>query len=345
MFYRTSTFTIGDEGNNLILERKMKKILSIDGGGIRGIIPAMVLAEIERITEVPTAENFDLIAGTSTGGILALGLSRPDDEGNARYSAADLVDIYRDRGREIFNRSFWKGLTSVGGLTDETYSATGLEEILAGCFREVLLGDALTNTMVTSYDIEEREPIFLRSWRPEYAEVRMRDAARATSAAPTFFEPAQVRFGDQTRTLVDGGVFINTPSVSAYAAANRMIAEERANAERRGEDYADPELFVLSLGTGELTRRIPYQDARNWGKLEWALPIISCIFDGVSDAAHYQMRSFLGDERYVRLQIRLEGADDDMDNASSGNIRNLMALARELIANTDMDRILERLQG
>ena len=165
----------------------MKKILSIDGGGIRGIIPAMVLAEIEEMTGVPTAENFDLIAGTSTGGILALGLSRPDDEGNARFSAEDLVDIYENRGREIFDRSFWKGVTSVGGLTDEMYSHAGLEDVLGIYFEETLLGDALTNTMVTSYDIEAREPIFLRSWRPEYAEVSMRDAARATSAAPTFF--------------------------------------------------------------------------------------------------------------------------------------------------------------
>lgn len=320
----------------------MKKILSIDGGGIRGIIPAMVLAEIEEMTGVPTAENFDLIAGTSTGGILALGLSRPDDEGNARFSAEDLVDIYENRGREIFDRSFWKGVTSVGGLTDEMYSHAGLEDVLGIYFEETLLGDALTNTMVTSYDIEAREPIFLRSWRPEYAEVSMRDAARATSAAPTFFEPTQVNVGDRMLTLVDGGVFINSPSVSAYAAARRMIAEERADAERRGEDYAEPEIFVLSLGTGELTRSIPFEDARNWGKLEWALPLISCIFGGVSDAADYQMRSFLGDEGYVRLQVRLEGADDDMDNASSGNIRNLMALAEELIA-ADLDQILERL--
>ena len=87
MFYRTSAFTIGDEGNNLILERKMKKILSIDGGGIRGIIPARVLAAIEERTGIPTAENFDLIAGTSTGGILALGLSRPDNEGNPQFPA------------------------------------------------------------------------------------------------------------------------------------------------------------------------------------------------------------------------------------------------------------------
>ena len=320
----------------------MKKILSIDGGGIRGIIPAMVLAALEERTGVPTAEIFDLIAGTSTGGILALGLSRPDDAGNARFAAEDLVDIYENRGREIFDRSFWRGITSVGGLTNETYSHVGLEEVLGIYFEETLLRDALTNTMVTSYDIEAREPIFLRSWRPEYAEVSMRDAARATSAAPTFFEPTQVNVGYRMLTLVDGGVFINSPSVSAYAAARRMIAEERADAERRGEDYAEPEIFVLSLGTGELTRSIPFEDARNWGKLEWVLPLISCIFGGVSDAADYQMRSFLGDEGYVRLQVRLEGADDDMDNASSGNIRNLMALAEELIA-ADLDQILERL--
>jgi patatin-like phospholipase/acyl hydrolase len=92
----------------------MKKILSIDGGGIRGLIPALVLAEIEKRTGRAVAECFDLIAGTSTGGILALGFARDDGNGKPRYAAKDLAGIYQTRGREIFSRSLWKGATSLG---------------------------------------------------------------------------------------------------------------------------------------------------------------------------------------------------------------------------------------
>ena len=334
MFYRTSAFTIGDEGNNLILERKMKKILSIDGGGIRGIIPAMVLAEIERITEVPTAENFDLIAGTSTGGILALGLSIPKGQENPQFSAQKLVDIYTRRGREIFRNPRW----GVVQLFNEKYSHEGLENVLGNCFRETLLEGTVPKTMVTTYDLEARRPLFLKSWKTEHAKVKMRDAARATSAAPTFFEPAQVCVGDQTRTLVDGGIFINTPSVSAYAEARKLFPDEK-------------DFFVLSIGTGQQTREIKHYEAKDWGLGGWARPLLYCMFDGVSDAADYQMDKFLGVENYIRLQVCLgcpkdkkeDVANDDMDDASRDNIDALKRLANKLIASQEFRTVCDRL--
>ena len=107
-----------------------------DGGGIRGIIPAITLAEIENQTGCSIAKSFDLIVGTSTGGILALGLSKQGNSGmQEEYSAQDLAGIYADRGKEIFPRSFWKGLSSVGGLSDEKYSHEGLEK---GSLRSIL---------------------------------------------------------------------------------------------------------------------------------------------------------------------------------------------------------------
>jgi uncharacterized protein len=118
----------------------MKKILSIDGGGIRGLIPALVLAEIESRTGKAVAECFDLIAGTSTGGILAMGLARDDGNGKPRFSAGDLADIYQTRGKEIFSRSLWKGAASLGGLADETYSHKGLEKVLEAYFGDDPMG-------------------------------------------------------------------------------------------------------------------------------------------------------------------------------------------------------------
>jgi len=133
-------------------------------------------------------------------------------------------------------------------------------------------------------------------------------AGRATSAAPTYFEPINANINGKIRTFVDGGVFVNNPAVSAYAEAKRI--------------YPGEEILVISLGTGELIRPIPYEDAKDWGMAEWALPVMSCMFDGVSDAVNYQMWQILGDN-FIRLQTTLTIASDDMDNATNGNIQCL----------------------
>lgn len=149
----------------------MKKILSIDGGGIRGIIPALVLAQIEKNTGKSIAESFDLITGTSTGGILALGLSKDNGHGKAKYSAQELVEIYEERGREIFPRSFWRGVSSVGGFIDELYAVEGLEKVLDEYFQNEPLGASLTKVLISSYDIQNRTPLFFKSWRNEFRNV------------------------------------------------------------------------------------------------------------------------------------------------------------------------------
>jgi uncharacterized protein len=106
----------------------VQKVLSIDGGGIKGIIPAMILAEIERRAEKRIAEVFDLVAGTSTGGILALGLTKPGQDGGPEYSAKKLIDLYETEGGKIFDRSVWHRLHSVGCLA-EKYPPKGIDEV------------------------------------------------------------------------------------------------------------------------------------------------------------------------------------------------------------------------
>ena len=310
----------------------MKKILSIDGGGIRGLIPALVLAEIETRTGKAVADCFDLIAGTSTGGILALGFARNDGSGRPRYTAKDLAGIYQTRGKEIFSRSLWKGATSLGGLADELYSHKGLDAVLEEYFGNEPLGAALTHTLITSYDIQNRQPVFFKSWREDHRSVQMTHAARATSAAPTYFEPALVPVGGATRALIDGGVFINSPSVSAYSEAKKIFPEES-------------DFFVLSLGTGELNRPIAFAEAKDWGKAGWLAPLLSCMFDGAADAANYQMKMFLGNQ-YVRMQTSLSVASDDMDNATCGNVENLKAEANTLLQThrAEMGMVCEVLQ-
>lgn len=302
----------------------MKTVLSIDGGGIRGLIPALVLADLESRTERPVADLFDLIAGTSTGGILALGLTIPDGSSGegapqslSRYSARELADLYRTRGPDIFDRSIFRRLTSVGRVADEKYPSDGLKTVLGDYFGDVPLGEVRTDTIISSYDLQNREPFFFKSWQEPDDAVLARRAARATSAAPTFFEPARVQVGDGTRTLIDGGVYVNNPAVSAYAEARRRFPENE-------------ELRVVAIGTGSAEEPIPYEEAKGWGLLEWGVRIYPVAADGVDDAADYQMEQILGD-RFTRFQVSLRKASDDMDDASKENLNALEADAETLL--------------
>jgi hypothetical protein len=285
------------------------RILAIDGGGIRGIIPAIVLAELERRAGQPAHALFDLVAGTSTGGIIACALTRPEPR-----PAAELVDLYRTEGPRIFSRSLARRVTSAEGYLDERYDDEALGAALARYLGDTPLRDARTRVVVTTYDLHAREPFLFRSWRSG-PDVPMAVAARATSAAPTYFEP--VLF--QGRSLVDGGVYAINPALVAYAEALRLRPSE-----------PPAEHVVVSLGTGKQTRRIEHDDARGWGQLEWARPLIGVVFDGAADAAEATVEAIVA-ERHHRFQVELTRASDDLDDASEDNLARLEEHARELV--------------
>ena len=134
------------------------KALSIDGGGIRGLIPAIVLAEIESRTERRMADLVDMIAGTSTGGILACALGKPDP-----LPAAQLATIYEEEGPKIFDRSLLKRITSLGGFIDERYESKGLVSALERYLGDTAMSDATLPLLLTAYDTESRAIHLLRS--------------------------------------------------------------------------------------------------------------------------------------------------------------------------------------
>jgi uncharacterized protein len=307
---------------------RLVKILAIDGGGIRGIIPAMLLAHIESITGRPIAGLFDLIAGTSTGGILALGLAIPKTVGAPLHMAQHFVNMYEQEGPRIFSRSFWHWIVACDNLTREKYSAAGIEAVLADYFDDSRLGDATTDVLVTSYEIQRSFPFFFKSSnaraRPDY-DFPARLVARATSAAPTYFEPMKLPSGTNgdCYTLIDGGVFANNPAACALVEARTTHPE--AN-----------DFLVVSLGTGALNRSLSYGEARTWGVARWAAPVLNIVFDGVSSTVDYQLRQLLpggpGEcQRYYRFQTTLDGHNHALDNTSPANITALKGLATDLI--------------
>ncbi len=313
---------------------KTLKILSIDGGGVRGLIPATILAEIERQTGQSISELFDLIAGTSTGGILALGLTKPGINGKPQYQAKDLIQLYGKEGNQIFDAGVFNAFDGILDkmnaapiemLVSRKYSSQGIESVLTKYFGDTNLSEALNEVLITSYDIEKRKPYFFKRYQAiasKNCDFPMKCVARATSAAPTYFSPCKLKVADSYYALIDGGVFANNPALCAYAEAKRL--------------YPDAEVLIVSLGTGELVNRIFYDKARTWGLIQWAPSILDITFDGVSDSVDYQLQQILNSnddhpKRYYRFQSdRLEHGDH-MDDARPSNLKFLRDVAEEIL--------------
>ena len=339
------------------------RILSIDGGGVRGIIPAMMLAELERRMKTPIAELFDYVVGTSTGGILALGLTvpHPDNPRVPRYTAQKIVDTYESEARTIFPSNPFKG---VGGIAGPKYSPKSIEQVLKDKFGNARVADSLTNVMIPAYALETRER-FVFSNQRETSLFYMRDAARATSAAPTYFPPFRFRIprppperdrSDAQSTpekttylsLIDGGVFANNPTVYGLAVIRRG-EELRLNSGRYGDKRP---WLLLSLGTGQVPPSASIENVENawrWGSLEWVAPLVDIVFSesGIGDEPGGKSLFTGFGDYYFRLQPQtLSDAAADLDNASPANIRELQQVASEYIkreSNT-LDELVSRLR-
>jgi len=299
------------------------KVLAVDGGGIRGIIPALVLAEIEARTARPISDLFDLVAGTSTGGIIALGLVKPGANGKVEKSATDIVNIYRQTGTKIFPQTFLQGL-HVGLVRGAKYDAAGLESVVKDQFGDIRLKDALKPAIIPAHDIGQQKPMFFKSEKAKLSpadDFAMRDVVRATTAAPTFFPPTRVQPADGSSAygLVDGGIDAGNPALCAYAEAIKMG--------RAGDG-----VLMVSLGTGQSGWSLDFEKASEWGAVEWAGPLIGMVLDGSNFTVDYQLRQILQTDAppqmYYRFQVTLDGAAGGIDDASAANLNHLTELTQ-----------------
>src|SRR5215212_3356763 len=301
------------------------RVLAIDGGGIRGLVPALVLTELERRAGRPIFELFDLIAGTSTGGILACALSAP-----GALPASELVKLYEDQGPDIFSRSLFQRIRSADGLIDEKYDDAALDRALARFLAQKNLSDTKPDLIVPSYDTNLPGPYFFKTTDAKASaadDFPLSVVARATAAAPTYFEP--VHAGE--KALVDGGVFAANPAMCAVAEALNTVSPK--------------DVVLVSLGTGERTHQRDFDEIKDWGLVNWARPILDVVFDGASDAVNYQLKRVLAADRYWRFQVELTLATDHLDDATEGNLAKLRGHAEELLAtrSDDLDRVVAAL--
>jgi len=322
------------------------RILSIDGGGIRGIMPGQILVALEQKLKKKSgnqkatiADFFDLVAGTSTGGILTCLYLCPQKPGSteARFSASEAVDLYLERGDEIFDISLWQRISSGGGVLDEKYSSDELEESLDDYFGELKLSQLLKPCLITAYDIRRRKAHFFRQHRAKKSKSSnylVKDVARATSAAPTYFEVARVKSVSLIPyPLVDGGVFANNPSLCAYAEARNLPGNPKAK-----------DMFILCLGTGKIEKAYHYKQAKDWGLVEWLKPVLDIMMSGVGETVDFQLKQIFDavgkPDQYVRIEPNLFDASPEMDNASLENL-NALKVAGQVCAEEN-DKLLER---
>lgn len=298
------------------------RVLSIDGGGIRGVIPITILASIEQRTGKPICQLFDLIAGTSTGGILALGLTKPNASGAPEYTAEAICQLYADKIPHIFRnpQSWW------GNLLSPKYRSFAFQEILKSAFGDCRLKSALTDVLIPCYDIENREPFMFKSRSARLRSERdflMRNVALAASASPTLFHPISIGRGTPGKTicLVDGGVFANNPSISALSELKSFITDE------------NDKCFMVSIGTGKFARPLTNELISLWGYVHWSRPMLEIVMESISESVHEELKYLLpasGEQQYHRLQIDLpKRVSSAIDDASVENMRALSQAARE----------------
>jgi hypothetical protein len=307
---RSHVRRMGEEGTGM----SQYRILSFDGGGILGVLTLVLLERI--VQEFPTfIDKADLLAGTSTGGIIALGLAHG-------MHPRDIRLLYEQKGHVIFQDSWLDDAFDLGSIIGANYDSRGLETELKRVFGTTKLGDLGKHVLIPAFDLDNTSPQpQRRMWSAKFFsnmggvygdyEVPAYKVAMYTSAAPTYF-PAYEGF-------IDGGVVANNPSVAAIAHA---IDTRKQNTVPALADVA-----LCSFGAGQSLRYVQ-GDRLDWGYAQWARPLVDILINGVMGVADYQCRQFLRD-RYWRLNpVYPPGVDMRIDDVAQ--VGQLIDIARSV---------------
>lgn len=287
-------------------------ILSINGGGERGLIPAVFLDQVEKRTRRPIRDLFDILAGTSTGGILVNGLSLANCVGRPKYSAEAMVGLYDTEGPVIFKQNLllqvWHQFI-VGGAK---YSASGIDGSLAKYFGNALFKDQLGLCIVAAYETKQREAWFFKNWDPDDGARTSAYISRATSAAPTYFPP--LANGTDGGAFIDGGVAANDPALCALAEAILLS--------QPGDDF-----LVVSVGTGKYQKPYTYKQLNGFRLWNWAPTILDILMDSQPQVTNYILQKLMQLQlpqqyhervqrtRFYTFDCNLNAENEAMDNA------------------------------
>lgn len=339
--------------------KRVFTVLVIDGGGVRGIVPARILEHIEKQTGKPIAELFDLVGGISTGAIVAASLTVPDENNQKKpkYTAESIKDFYFKQTPKIFPELRFKSLRQIS--SSAAYDPRPLEETLLTYFGETHISDSLVSLMIPATDIKNFRPIWIASFKglpdrsPEnWSSMLMRDAIRGATTAPTYFPAKYIHTtpnpdvpGVQHRhTLIDGGFF-------AGSTMRCMLTQARKIAP------PDAEIVVVHVGTGMVGNSLSPNEWNKLGPLGMLSKkkgsIMMQLAVNMSILAMAQdLRDELGD-RFISLNGNIDFEDainhpsTEMDNASMANMKLLEKFADRIVTDNgeDFDRLCRMLDG
>ncbi|KAL0377727.1 UNVERIFIED_CONTAM: Patatin-like protein 1 [Sesamum radiatum] len=329
-------------------------ILSIDGGGVRGIIPGVILGYLEsQLQELDgedarLADYFDLIAGTSTGGLLTTMITAPGKNKRPMYAGKDLVPFYLEHCPKIFpqTRGPFAGLIDVfKAVTGPSYDGKYLRRLLQKLLGETRLHETLTNVVLPTFDIKKLQPIIFSSYmaaKDSPMDARLSDICVGTSAAPTYLPAHYFENQGAKFNLVDGGVAANNPTLIAIAEVTRQVL-------KKNPDFLPMKpldlgrFLVISVGTGSAKNEEKYDAAKasKWGALGWlynhnSTPLIDSFQQASADLVDFHnavvFEALNSQKNYLRIQDdSLTGDLTTADISTKKNLESLVKVGEELL--------------
>ncbi|KAK1316140.1 hypothetical protein QJS10_CPA05g01002 [Acorus calamus] len=339
---------------------KMVTVLSIDGGGIRGIIPGASLAFLEsKLQELDgesmrLADYFDVIAGTSTGGLVTAMLTAPDKDNRPLYAAKDIVDFYLEHCPKIFPQK--SGLMAgvqklLEAINGPKYDGKYLHSLVQQLLGETRLEKTLATVVIPSFDIKLLQPTIFSTYKAKADALTnplISDVCISTSAAPTYlpahhFEVKDAKLGtSKFYNLIDGGVSANNPTLVAINEVTNEIFKKNSDFfPIKPTDYG--KFLVISLGTGSAKEEGKYNAsmAAKWGLLGWlynrgTTPIIEAFNQSSSDMidihASILFQALHSEKNYLRIQDdTLVGDTSSVDVATKKNLQDLLKVGQILL--------------
>jgi patatin-like phospholipase/acyl hydrolase len=316
--------------------KKKFRILSLDGGGLRGVAQLLVLKRIEIITGKKIHELFDLIVGTSTGGIIACGLTAKENGRNA-LTIDKLIELYTTNADIIFpkqDNKLKQWYRSLKGIFNNKFNEDGLNNQLEKYFNDIRLSETLKPLIVTSYDINQNEIIMFKSRLSNLIgfDAKMKDVCRATSAAPTYLPPYKMNYMNVDRLLIDGGVYINNPAMAAISDALRHRYNE--------EEIKLEDIQVMSIGSGMYSEKVG-AGQNKFGIVMWGPVISTVMIQASAKLVEYECEQ-LPLDKFLRLQFIIDEEDRaDMADSRPETIRYIMNEVNSQILNKRLDDIIQ----
>ncbi|KAK6155177.1 hypothetical protein DH2020_009425 [Rehmannia glutinosa] len=338
---------------------KIIRVLSIDGGGVRGIIPGVILGFLESQLQkldgedARIADYFDVIAGTSTGGLVTAMLTAPDENNHPLFAAKDIKEFYLEHCPKIFPQQsdnvLSHGARMIKSLSGPTYDGKYLHSILKEKLGDTKLQQTLTNVVIPTFDIKKLQPTIFSTYEVKShssLNASLSDICIGTSAAPTYlpahyFETKDSEGKTTQFNLIDGGVFANNPTLIAIEQILKEMIAQRDNNIFPQDPNEHGRFLVLSLGSGSPKVKDKYYDARKarkWGVLRW---LVSCGSTPLLDVLSRDMTDFHNpiilqalhsQANYLRIQDdTLTGVTSSLDVATKDNLEHLVEVGENLL--------------